>query len=93
MEKLIEILELEQKNTEKRKQLSLSNSETLSFFFLPWSFFNLDKTKSIDFNESQLKRYKEYGFELKLKQAKQLIRYGRLFYISLVIIVTYYILF
>ncbi len=82
-------MNLEKENTEKRKNQPLSNLEALSFFLFPIGFAKLDKRKSSDFNESELERYKNYGFELKIKQASQMKKYGFIFYVSIGIILAY----
>ncbi len=81
----------EEKNVQKRKLMPLSNSESLLFFFLPFRFSGRAKWENNDYNTSEIQRFKKYGFDLKLKQAKQLTVYGRLFYLSLTIIIIYFV--
>lgn len=79
----------EEVNKEKRKTIPLTTSESLAFFFLPFSFFGTRFKKHNDFNKSELDRFEEYGFYLKIKQAKELTFYGKLFYIAITIIIIY----
>lgn len=79
----------QEKNIESRKTIPLKASESLTFFFIPFSFFGLDKFRKNDFNESEMERFKKYGFDLKIKQANELTIYGRVFYIALTIIIIY----
>ncbi len=76
-------------NKEKRKSIPLSTSESLTFFFIPFRFFGFIKFKTNDFNESEIDRFKEYGFDLKIKQAKELILFGKLFYLGLTMVIIY----
>ena len=78
-------------NTEKRKTTPLTNSEAALFFFLPLGFFGINKTKSTEFNESELERFKRYNFDLKLKQAREMKIGGIIFYLSLMIIIAYFL--
>ncbi|NRB83584.1 MAG: hypothetical protein HRU49_07400 [Winogradskyella sp.] len=79
----------EEVNKEKRKTIPLTTSESLTFFFLPFSFFGPRNKKHNDFNKSELDRFEEYGFYLKIKQAKELTLYGKLFYIAITVIIIY----
>ncbi len=82
-------MNLEQKNAEKRKNAPLSNSEALSFFFIPIGFAKLNRWKDTDFNKSEIERFKEFGFERKIKQASEMRISGMIFYISIAIILVY----
>ncbi|BAO74308.1 hypothetical protein [Winogradskyella sp. PG-2] len=79
----------EKENKKNRKTISLNNSEVLTFFFIPFGFFGMHRFKKNDFNESELERFKHYGFDLKVKQANELTIYGRVFYIALIMIILY----
>lgn len=81
----------EEKNIEKRKTIPLTTSESLTFFFIPFGFFGANQFKNNDFNESEIERYKRNGFHLKIKQANELTICGRVFYVSLIIIIIYLI--
>lgn len=81
----------EERNKEKRKLIPLTNEESLTFFFIPFPFFGPRSKKNNDFNESELDRFNRFGFDLKIKQAKELTILGRIFYIALFIIVIYFI--
>lgn len=81
----------EEVNKEKRKTISLTTAESLAFFFLPFSFFGPKSKKYNDFNKSELDRFEEHGFYLKIKQAKELTLFGKLFYIAITIIIIYLI--
>ena len=82
-------MNIEQENAEKRKNAPLSNSEALSFFFIPIGFAKLNRWKNTDFNESEIERFKKFGFERKIKQASEMRIFGMIFYISIVIILAY----
>ncbi|AEH01575.1 hypothetical protein [Lacinutrix sp. 5H-3-7-4] len=82
-------MSLEKENTEKRKNASLTNSEALSFFFIPIGFAKLNRWKNTDFNESEIERFKKFGFERKIKQASEMRIFGMIFYISIAIILAY----
>ena len=79
----------EQENAEKRKNASLSNSEALSFFFIPIGFAKINRWENTDFNQSEIERFKKFGFERKIKQASEMRIFGMIFYISVVIILAY----
>ena len=78
-----------QENDEKRKNAPLSNSEALSFFFIPIGFAKINRWKNTDFNESEIERFKKFGFERKIKQASEMRIFGMIFYISIAIILAY----
>ena len=82
-------MKLEQENAENRKNAPLSNSEALSFFFIPVGFAKLNRWKNSDFNESEIKRFKKFGFERKIKQASELSIFGMIFYIFIAITLAY----
>ena len=82
-------MNLEKENTEKRKNAPLSNSEALSFFFIPIGFAKINRWKNTDFNESEIDRFKKFGFERKIKQASEMRIFGMIFYISIAIILAY----
>ena len=82
-------MNLEKENTEKRKNAPLSNSEALSFFFIPIGFAKINRWKNTDFNESEIDRFKKFGFERKIKQASEMKIFGTIFYISIAIILAY----
>ena len=79
----------EEENDEKRKNAPLSNSEALSFFFIPIGFAKINRWKNTDFNESEIERFKKFGFERKIKQASEMRIFGMIFYISVAIILAY----
>ncbi|MFD1064393.1 hypothetical protein ACFQ1Q_14160 [Winogradskyella litorisediminis] len=81
----------EQENAEKRKNIPLSNAEALSFFFIPIGFAKINRWKNTDFNESEIERFKKFGFERKIKQASEMRIFGMIFYISIAIILAYLI--
>jgi len=82
-------MSLEKGNTEKRKNEPLTNTEALSFFFIPIGFAKLNRWKNTDFNESEIERFKKFGFERKIKQASEMRIFGMIFYISIAIILAY----
>lgn len=70
-------------NKEKRKNASLTTSEWLTFFFLP--FFSPKSSGEIDdFSESELERFRKYEFENKYRQAIKLKLYGYLFWTGVI---------
>jgi hypothetical protein len=79
----------EQENAEKRKNEPLSNSEALSFFFIPIGFAKINRWENTDFNQSEIERFKKFGFERKIKQASEMRIFGMIFYISIAIILAY----
>ena len=85
-------MNLEEKNIEKRKNVPLTNSEWLTFFFLPfrkhgsWDFENTDK-----FNEIEEERFEKFGFERKLKESVLARKYGFISYLMITIIIIYLI--
>ena len=82
-------MSLEKENTEKRKNATLTNTEALSFFFILIGFAKLNRWKNTDFNESEIERFKKFGFERKIKQASEMRIFGMIFYISIAIILAY----
>ncbi|SEB37657.1 hypothetical protein SAMN04489761_0272 [Tenacibaculum sp. MAR_2009_124] len=78
-----------QRNREKREKEPLTKEEWWSFFILPFftpTFGHLDEFRDDDFSVSEFERYKEYGFDKKLKQAKELRILGVLFWVLLIFI-------
>ncbi len=78
-----------QKNREKRKEEPLTKEEWWSFFILPFfipTFGHPDEFRDDDFSVSEFERYKGYGFDKKLKQAKELRILGILFWVLLIFI-------
>ena len=63
-------MSLEKENIEKRKNAPLTNSEALSFFFIPIGFAKLNRWKNTDYNDSEIERFKKFGFERKIKRLK-----------------------
>lgn len=82
-------MNLEQENSKKRKSAPLSNTEAAIFFFNPIGFVKFKRWKNTDFNESEMERFKKYGFERKIKQASEMRVFGIIFYISIIIILAY----
>lgn len=68
---------------EKRKKESLSLEEWFSFFFMPLNMS--PRIFSIkDFNDTEIERYSQHGFEQKLKEVKQARIFGLIFYFVLI---------
>ncbi|WBL25484.1 hypothetical protein [Zunongwangia sp. HGR-M22] len=82
-------MNLEEDNRRKRAKENLSKTESLQFFILPFITPRARPKSTDDFSQSQLERFKNYGYDTKLKQANQLIIYGIIFWIGLVLIITY----
>jgi len=76
----------ELKNTKKRKNIPLTKSEWLTFFFLPF-IDNGSLLNTNTFNETEEERFKKYGFDKKLRQSEDARGYGSAFYIILFLIV------
>ena len=82
-------MNLEEENKSKRSEANLSNSECLRFFILPFLTPRARYKSTDDFSQSQLERFKKYGYDTKLKQANQLIIYGIIFWIGLAAFIGY----
>ncbi|MFC4269508.1 hypothetical protein [Polaribacter marinivivus] len=78
-------MDLEEKNKRERKDKSLTLSEKISFFLMP---FNLGSRLFItkEYNDTEIERFEKFGFEKKLIEAKKYKYYGFAFYIFLFII-------
>ncbi|MCK8480651.1 hypothetical protein [Psychroserpens algicola] len=74
-----------EKNEEKRKHMSLTNSEFLTFFFFPYNVKRFGMN-DYELNKSEDERFVKYGFETKLKEADSARLYGTIFYIGIAII-------
>lgn len=76
---------LEEKNKEKRKTVPLKLIEKVKFFIFPFGFkSNLFPVK--DYNDSEIERFKKYGFEKKYNDAIIYIKMGLIFYMLIPII-------
>jgi len=78
-------LDLEEENRKKRKEASLTTEEWLTFFFFPTQAFT--RFNSDAFNKTEQKRFKEFGFDKKRKQASEAKFFGILFYINLILFI------
>ena len=79
------IMTEKEKNKESRKLKSLTMSEKLSFFFMPFNFGSrIAPTK--EFNDTEIERFEKFGFENKLIEARKFKYFGFAFYIVLFII-------
>lgn len=81
----------EGENSEKRKHQPLTNSEWLTFFFLPFRRNRFDPNSLETFNEIEEERFKKFGFDKKLKESVSARRSGMVFYLALFIIIFYFI--
>ena len=70
---------------DERKQASLTTSEVLWLFVVPF-FTPHPRWRTDDFSAAEMKRFKEYGFEKKMQQAKEIRGYGILFWLGLAVI-------
>jgi len=84
-------MNLEQQNSDKRRNAPLTNAEAAGFFFIPIGFAKWNHWDNTDFNKTEMERFELYGFERKIRQAKHMRICGSLFYISIFIIILYYI--
>ena len=82
-------MNLEEENKRKRAKANLSKTESLQFFILPFITPRARHKPTDDFSQSQLERFKKYGYDTKLKQANQLIIYGIIFWIGLAVFIGY----
>lgn len=68
----------------KRKEEPLTQEEWLSFLFLPF-FATRYIWKKDPFSESELERFRKYGFEKKHQQASKIITYGYIFWVLFIL--------
>ena len=68
-----------------RKNKPLNSKEWFTFFFLP-IFTTKPIWRNDHYSQSQLERFEKHGFETKLKQAKNVQRFGKLFWFGIMII-------
>lgn len=81
---------LEKENESNRKKASLTHSEWMTFFYLP--FFTTKHKHRVDhFSESELERFKKYGFENKLIEAKKAKRNGLILWFAITLIIVFII--
>ncbi|WP_117883891.1 hypothetical protein [Aureibaculum luteum] len=78
-------MNLEEENKEKRKNASLTIAEWFGFFLLPINP-NRKYISKRDFNDDQVDRFRNHGFDKKIKQAAIARILGVLFYILIMII-------
>lgn len=78
-------MNLEEKNKIKRKKTPLSFKDKLPFFFFP-SGFQSRLFPIKDINDTELERFKKYGFERKFKDALYVKKLGIIFYFVLFLI-------
>lgn len=79
---------LEKENESNRQKASLTHSEWMTFFFLPF-FTPKPRHRDDGFSESELERFKKYGFENKLIEAKKTKRNGIIFWFVVFIIIVF----
>ena len=78
-------MNLEERNKRKRKTEPLKLIEKFKFFIFPFGFkSNLFPVK--DYNDSEIERFKKYGFEKKYNDAIKFKKMGFIFYFILPII-------
>ena len=71
----------------ERKDKPLTNDEWLSFFILPF-FTTKPRWREDHFTESEMERFKKYGFEKKYRQAQKTRAHGYLFWFLIIICAT-----
>ncbi|QXP78718.1 MULTISPECIES: hypothetical protein [Winogradskyella] len=77
---------LDKENEIKRKNASLTHSEWMTFFFLP--FFNRQPFGQDDeLSLTELERFKKYGFEKKYTEAINTKRQGLRFWFIVIVLV------
>ncbi len=78
---------LEKKNKAEREKASLTREEWLTFFFFP--FFTTNPIWRNDHHtQSELERFKEYGFENKYLEAQKVKSYGMFFWFVVIVLVS-----
>ncbi|MFY7670033.1 hypothetical protein ACOSP6_02980 [Tenacibaculum sp. MEBiC06402] len=65
---------------QKRKEAPLTNEEWWTFFILPF-FTTAPSWRNDDATESEMDRFKKYGFEKKIKQAEKTRILGIIFWL------------
>lgn len=78
-------MNLEEENKEKRKEITLTTEEWLTFFFFPID--RKDTSKTTSFNEIEDQSFDKYGFDKKQKQSSDARVYGCAFYALLLSII------
>ncbi|MGC1205421.1 MAG: hypothetical protein WA839_11110 [Flavobacteriaceae bacterium] len=79
---------LEKENESNRQKASLTHSEWMTFFFLPF-FTTKHRHRDDHFSESELERFKKYRFENKLIEAKKAKRNGLIFWFAITLIIVF----
>ena len=80
--------DLEKENKSNRQKASLTHSEWMTFFFLPF-FTPKSKGRNDHFSESELERFRKYGFENKLIEAEKAKRSGIIFWLVTIAILAF----
>ncbi|GAA4964662.1 hypothetical protein [Algibacter aquimarinus] len=78
-------LNLKKENELKRKNKSLTHNEWMTFFFLPF-LTPKPNHRNDDFSQSELDRFKKYGFDKKIKEASKAKKQGLLFWLVMILI-------
>ena len=79
---------LEKENQLKRKNASLTHTEWMTFFFLPF-FTPKHKYRNDHYSQSELERFKEYGFEKKIIEAEKTKRSGIIFWLVVITVTAF----
>lgn len=83
---------LKKKNELKRKSEPLTREEWWTFFIFPF-FTTKPNYRDDHYSQSELERFREYGFDNKIKEAIKVKLYGQLFWSSIIIIIVLIIIY
>lgn len=78
-------MDLEKRNRNKRKLEPLTFVEKIPFFLFPFGFGS-DLFPMKDMNDSEIERFKKYGFDKKLEDAIKAKQLGIIFYLIIPLI-------
>jgi len=82
--------DIKKENELNRRKASLTHSEWMTFFFLPF-FTPRHKGRDDHFSESELERFKKYGFDNKLIEAEKAKRNGIIFWFVIIVLLLFMI--
>lgn len=77
--------DLKKENELKSKKSSLTHEEWMTFFFLPF-FAPKPRGRDDHFSESEINRFKSYGFDNKIKEAIKTKKQGYVFWFVIILI-------
>lgn len=77
-----------ERNTNRRKNTSLTWDEWLGFFLIPVNLKHRTLFPTDDFNDSEIERFKKFSFDKKIKQSFQARILGVIFYFILILVLS-----